>query len=858
MATTVAFEDLSTWLSEQPTNTKDTPYELNITGLTTSNIGNRTQEGTLVYIINQGGKYVDLSPTTLPAITSLDFKYFIKLVKTPIIPNSVTNLQSSFQNCTSLTTVTNFPDSVTSLTATFKGCTSLVSVPDIPNSVTIMGQSFYGCTSLVNAPAIPVNCTNVSEAFYNCTSLVNAPVIPASSSTISMSATFCGCTSLVNASVFPDTRTMNISNMYKNCTSLAYKPVIPVRAESTSTCYSGVTQTRWGGSTSQLESYVQNETNEFEIWEIDGATPTGKAVYGIDISNLYTWLRNKEGTTIEKPYEIKILSLTTSNVSTIKDALFNNPTKYVDLRYTIIPQSSDIDALFYTTQPGMQCLSLIAPPVLPTDAVSMISTFRYCHNLIIPPILPPNITRADACFMGTKIEYEVDLSTFTSLTNCANMFYNIPTLTKLKSMPPNVEDITNMFSSSEITDDKIDSNFIIPVTVRNMAGAFKNNPLLTTVSFMQNGVTNMDGTFERCTGLVSVNLIPSTVTSAKRTFYNCSSLCKINDFQVPLATLKNNTNFQNMFSGCTHLESIGYKINESDWHVWRLKYSVDENSNDVVSGKVFFRDGTSVNIPETQITKSDLQLAVRTDELWFPNALEESDTDVDDFIVDMLSTKYGVFKKATILPDAKTMVLWADNPQNVVSNFLGGSDVFNLLHPIGSPYTQYPETPSPNDMWGHISTWVEIDFGGAFFRTAGGNADAFENEKTVTAVSGTTLTIPNHGLPANSAAAGSVVYDYINNESRRVVSVSGDNVVVDSAFTDPTKITNVLISQLDQLQDHYHTYIDDAREWYPGHLYNGGSYGDNITRDSNKVSGARVGDETRPINFTYKIWKRIN
>ena len=54
----------------------------------------------------------------------------------------------TFQNCTSLTSVT-IPDSVTSIGNTaFLGCTSLTSIT-IPDSVTSIGEyAFYECNSL--------------------------------------------------------------------------------------------------------------------------------------------------------------------------------------------------------------------------------------------------------------------------------------------------------------------------------------------------------------------------------------------------------------------------------------------------------------------------------------------------------------------------------------------------------------------------------------------------------------------------------------------------------------------------------------------------------------------------------------
>ena len=51
--------------------------------------------------------------------------------------------------------------------------------------------------------------------------------------------------------------------------------------------------------------------------------------------------------------------------------------------------------------------------------------------------------------------------------------------------------------------------------------------------------------------------------------------------------------------------------------------------------------------------------------------------------------------------------------------------VFNMNYPIGFTYVQYPQQASPNELWGKISTWEEISYDGAFFRASGGNAADF-------------------------------------------------------------------------------------------------------------------------------------
>jgi len=70
------------------------------------------------------------------------------MVKAPEIPNSVTNMSSTFGGCTNLTTAPVIPESVTNMNGTFGGCTKLSTAPVIPSGVTDVGMLFSGCTAL--------------------------------------------------------------------------------------------------------------------------------------------------------------------------------------------------------------------------------------------------------------------------------------------------------------------------------------------------------------------------------------------------------------------------------------------------------------------------------------------------------------------------------------------------------------------------------------------------------------------------------------------------------------------------------------------------------------------------------------
>lgn len=236
---------------------------------------------------------------------------------------------------------------------------------------------------------------------------------------------------------------------------------------------------------------------------------------------------------------------------------------------------------------------------------------------------------------------------------------------------------------------------------------------------------------------------------------------------------------------------------------------------------------------------------------------------------------------------------WGEVSQNIQA-------VFDALRPIGSTYTQFPGQASPNDLWSNYSTWEVLNYAGAFFRAEGGNAQTFDSSLTDIHLSGTTII--KQGEVSN-IAIGDILYDPDYNEYRTVtgltVTANVSNIEIDSAFTN-TNITNVLIRQKDttavnglkanssadgtgtdnKTATAGNWSFDIARGGYgntivwakdntsvgSGSSRNLDISNDSTTRNTHRVSSPAhshsvylAGDsETRPINYTIKIWKRIS
>ena len=124
---------------------------------------------------------------------------------------------STFEGCSSLTSVT-IPDSVMNIsTSAFAGCSSLTSIT-IPDSVTSIGEGvFLHCSNLISI-TIPDSVTLISaSAFGDCSSLTSI-IIPDSVTSIGGYA-FGGCSSLTSI-IIPDSVTSIDGYAFDGCSSL--------------------------------------------------------------------------------------------------------------------------------------------------------------------------------------------------------------------------------------------------------------------------------------------------------------------------------------------------------------------------------------------------------------------------------------------------------------------------------------------------------------------------------------------------------------------------------------------------------------------------------------------------------------
>ena len=163
----------------------------------------------------------DLSLWNVSSVTDMNscFRGCTSLTQAPEIPSSVIYMGDCFRDCTSLTQAPEIPFGVTYMSGCFYGCTSLTQASEIPSSVLDMSYCFASCALLVQSPTISSNVTNIGGCFRDCASLVQAPEIP--SSVTHMGYCFYGCVALTGSIKISSTA-LNMNNCFTNTSNPIY------------------------------------------------------------------------------------------------------------------------------------------------------------------------------------------------------------------------------------------------------------------------------------------------------------------------------------------------------------------------------------------------------------------------------------------------------------------------------------------------------------------------------------------------------------------------------------------------------------------------------------------------------------
>ena len=528
---TVAFSGLNSLLSGLAANTAETPYKIKITGLTTSNIGEFDDSGTLGNILyNNKTKYVDLSETELPSnLTSLSWTFAncSGIVIPPEIPSTVTNMERAFFQCYALTQAPELPSGVTNINSAFSSCWVLTKGPRIPNSVTNIAYLFSYCTELTDVTIDVEDYTDfsVSYLFYNDTSLQNiyVPSETAKSTLISK----------LGSNDFPSSLDKNEIIKVINTTTLANLNTL-------------------------LQSLSENTVS----------TP-----YEIIITDLTA---------------ADLASSSTSG--TLGYILNQNSAKYISLKYTNFP--NNLTSLINTFN---GCTNLINVPDIPSTVTDLTNTFSGCINLknVTSNIDDyTNVTTTGSFYNCTSLE-KINVSSATAKTTLSNkliqpndfpssldknsvisygytctlseldaLLTSLAENTTSTSYPINITDLTIADCGSAADTGTLgnilrnhSTKFVdlrptsYPTGLTELLNTFNGVTNIVYSPEIPSTVTNMNGTYRGTNNLVEIPAIPSGVTTMSYAFRNCASVVDASNIVIPNSA----TNVSNIFSGCTSL-----------------------------------------------------------------------------------------------------------------------------------------------------------------------------------------------------------------------------------------------------------------------------------------------------------------
>lgn len=235
-----------------------------------------------------------------------------------------------------------------------------------------------------------------------------------------------------------------------------------------------------------------------------------------------------------------------------------------------------------------------------------------------------------------------------------------------------------------------------------------------------------------------------------------------------------------------------------------------------------------------------------------PDNIEESDFKnaikklIDTPLNDHISKRGPDAHGATVAATPGQIITRDDNGRAQVADPAADSDIankgwvmglrqlfFDVSHPVGDIFVQYPSigdfiTKTPQQLFnvgGVSSTWVEVDYGGAFFRSNGGLSETFGSQSVAQKAE-----LPNvRGTDAEIQLTGN----------------GGFTNTMRGAFQEKKKSGGIAS-----------TYVAGGTSALNFSASTGQTNADGTTYVSQNDSVYRDGGEVRPANFTVRVWRR--
>lgn len=289
-------------------------------------------------------------------------------------------------------------------------------------------------------------------------------------------------------------------------------------------------------------------------------------------------------------------------------------------------------------------------------------------------------------------------------------------------------------------------------------------------------------------------------------------------------------------------------ISDSKTITFPVGYNLDSN----LSFKILFAKGHNCANSSTHLTLNDIPVVINKHGNLIPipnHAMQERSSTVYKCL--QPNTMLEMYYNSNYDGEGNSAFVVVGNPTVLSSTnytiYADGQSSLDLVLPINSVYVQFPNQSSPNDLWGKISQWTELNYDGAFFRASGTNANAF-----------------------NGGIQGDLVKNHVHNmnhiHDRGNMEIYGSIGSVVSA--------NAAIEASPSFSSTYHwdstgrcgnggwTLHGNSIDFYASRTWSGYTGGtrnpdyNNAFDKPNTEGNDPYGIENRPINYTIKIWKR--
>ena len=589
---------------------------------------------------------------------------------TPKIPDSVESMQEAFSHCQNLTNIYNIPSSVTNLMNTFE-YTKIKSVPKLPDAIVNMYGTFWGCEELVTITNIPKSVVNMDHCFENCKKLESCPDI-ITDNPISLYYTFNGCESLTSVGVIDNAN--NLEATFSGCSKLESDVYI-------------------SGPATTMENTFRNTKIRNVVKLPDTVNRFYNTFYGCSdleyINTLPSSLNSILNGTFNGCENLKTIGYWNAvNSGDLKPGAFEGLKLIESITVENLIQESDI---VYLLPEG-----ILLPP---SEVVKSITDY-------VPASLLNHLLDRVKFLNDPQHPYELKISNVTkeSLEGHLAGEYNPKSIQYALIQHPQI--YVKLIFNEQLCDEKVTDlkfsfanctslvganilNFVtsaisafygcsnlleapvIPESVKYLNGMFEGCSSLAHGPELHDYTDgDIDSLYKGCLSLVDVPNIPNNITSMRNAFAGCENLTTINNFNIPFSkfSLFDNSQIENAFKDCGKLTTIEIpvkKVSDVD-NKWNMVVLKGEPSS--LNTKLYNSSGELLKEETLELIGTNFDVSGRIDEL----VVSEEDVLPDEIVNKMFLYKQHFSTLECLDPANSNFVLWAKDPDSVVSNILNG------------------------------------------------------------------------------------------------------------------------------------------------------------------------------------------